>query len=97
MAILPCRVGIACEAERNHQFADIYMTYNFLSVREITNFSKVSREMTAEISARQRDHMQAAKQAKYLPHIGNNLVILPPKVGIAFELSNPELGYCSAD
>ena len=48
----------------------------------------MSREMNAEISARQRDNMQAAKQQKYYPRIGNNSVILPCKVVIPFELSN---------
>ena len=28
LAILPCNVGIACEAEQKHPFADIYMIHN---------------------------------------------------------------------
>ena len=94
LAILACKVGIVCEAEQYDHFADIFMIYIlFFGVCEITNSSNVSREMTAEMSARHRDNMQAAKQQKYYPHIGNNLVILPWKEGIPFELCHLEFGY----
>ena len=69
------------------------LTGYFFGFCEITNSLKVSREMTAEISALQRDTMQAAKQQKFYIHIDNNLAILAWKVGIPFELSNLEFGY----
>ena len=67
LAMLPCKVGMACEAEQKDHFADFYGIYNFFDVYEMTIFSKLSREMTSAISARQRDNMQALKQLKRTP------------------------------
>ena len=38
--------------------------------------------------------MTRVMQQKVFTHIGNNLTILPWKVGIGLGLSNLEVGYC---